>query len=306
MNQKEIKLLWGRAANRCAICKIELTQDAQAHDAAFVLGEQAHIVGEKDDAPRGKSPLTADERNSYHNIILLCPTDHTQIDKNWIDWPVEKLHVTKSIHELWVRETLGDATDARLLAKQVSVTSIIDAAVDLCRLEEWKVWTSKALAPDPHWSTDLPSMIFEFRQRVAAAIWPAEFNELRRATTTLAVLLHQAASTFMEHSDMQNDMYWPHKFYKAGGGFNPNYHEDLNKYDAWLDECFRLIKDSTRAANWFADVVRRDINPMFFAERGKFSVLEGPFMDLKYHASVPEFTQERKDELPEALFNENA
>ena len=41
---------------------------------------------------------------------------------------------------------------------------------------------------------------------------------------------------------------------------------------------------------------------MFFAERGKFVVLEGPFMDLKYQASVPEFAQERKDELPGALF----
>lgn len=301
MNQKEIKLLWGRAANRCSICRVELTQDAKAHDAAFVLGEQAHIVGEKDDASRGKSPLTLEERNSYHNIILLCPTHHTEIDKNEVDWPVEKLHLTKSKHELWVRETLGDAADTKQLAKQVAVTSIIDAAVELCRLEEWKAWTSHALAPDPHWAVDLPDMIFEFRQRAAAAIWPTEFDELRRATTTLAVLLHDAASTFMEHSNKENHMYWPHKFYKAGG-FNPNYEKDLEEYEAWLEKCFRLIKDATRAANWFADIVRRDINPMFFAERGKFVVLEGPFMDLKYHASVPEFAQERKDELPGALF----
>lgn len=305
MNQKEIKLLWGRSANRCAICRVELTQDAKAHNVAFVLGEQAHIVGEKEDAPRGNSLLTLEERNSYHNIILLCPTHHTEIDKNEGDWPVEKLHLTKSKHELWVRETLGDATDAKLLAKQVAVTSIIDAAVELCRLEEWKAWTSQALAPDPHWDRDLPDMIFEFRQRVVAAIWPPEFDELRRATTTFAVLLHDAASKFMEHSNKEKDMYRPDKFYKAGG-FNPNYSKDLKKYEAWLDECFRLVKDATRAANWFADVVRRDMNPMFFAERGKFAVLEGPFMDLKYHASVPEFTQERKDKLPNALFEREA
>jgi hypothetical protein len=301
MNQKEIKLLWGRAANRCAICRVELTQDVKAHDAAFVLGEQAHIVGEKEGAPRGKSALTEEDRNSYHNIILLCPTHHTEIDKNEADWPVEKLHLTKSKHELWVRETLGDATDTKLLAKQIAVTSTIDSAVELCRLEEWKAWTSHALAPDPHWKSDLPDMIFEFRQKVAAAIWPAEFDELRRATTTFAILLHAAATTFMEHSNEDGGMYWPHKFYKAGG-FNPNYDKDLQRYDAWLEECFKSIKDATRAANWFADVVRRDINPMFFAERGKFVVVEGPFMDLKYHASVPEFTQEKKDELPDALF----
>jgi hypothetical protein len=266
-----------------------------------VLGEQAHIVGEKDDAPRGKSPLTLEERNSYHNIILLCPTHHKEIDKCEPDWPVEKLHLTKSKHELWVRETLGDSADTKTLAKQVAVTSIIDAAVELCRLEQWKAWTSHALAADPHWDSDLPDMIFEFRQRVAAAIWPEEFDELQRATTTFAILLHDAASTFMEHSDEDNGFYWPHKFYKAGG-FNPDYDKDLQKYEAWLDECFKSIKEATRAANWFADVVRKDINPMFFAERGKFVLLEGPFTDLKYRASVPEFTEERKRELPDALF----
>ena len=306
MNQKDIKLLWGRAANRCSICRIELSQDKRSDMSSFVLGEQAHIIGEKEDAPRGKSPLSEEERSSYHNIILLCPNHHTEIDKNEADWPVEKLYFVKSSHELWVRETLGDAADARLLAKQVAVSSIIDTAVKLCRLEDWKSWTSGALAPDPQWSADLPEMLFEFRQRVAAAIWPAEFEELQRATTTLAVLLHEAASTFMNHSTYNDGIYWPHKFYKAGG-FNPNYDKDLEKYEDWLDECFRLVKDSTRAANWFADVVRRDINPMFFAERGKFVILEGPFMpDLKFHASIPEYTEEQKAELPQSLLRKGA
>ena len=43
---KDIKILWGRSGNRCAICRTQLTQDAAAVSAAFTLGEQAHIVGE--------------------------------------------------------------------------------------------------------------------------------------------------------------------------------------------------------------------------------------------------------------------
>jgi len=301
MNQKDIKLLWGRAANRCAICRIELSQDKQAITASFTLGEQAHIVGEKDDAARGKSQLTDEQRNSYHNIILLCPNHHTEIDKNEADWPVEKLHFVKSSHELWVKETLGDSADAKLLAKQVAVTSIIDSTVELCNLENWKNWTSHALAPDPRWPAELPDMIFEYRQRVAAAIWPTEFTELKRATETLAVLLHDAASTFMEHSTYESGVYWPHKFYKAGG-FNPNYNKDLERYEQWQQDCWRLVKRATCAVNWFADVVRRDINPMFFAEKGKFLVLEGPFTDLKFHASIPEFSEQEKLDLPDMLF----
>lgn len=301
MNEKDLKLLWGRAGNRCAICRIELSQDPRATTAAFTLGEQAHIVGEKQDAPRGNSPLTEGERNSYHNLVLLCPNHHTEIDKNESAWPVEKLHYAKSAHELWVRETLGDSADARLVAKQVAVASIIDAAVKLCRLEDWKAWASRALAPDPHWPVDLPDMLFEFRQRVAAAIWPGHYQELRRATTTLAVLLHNAARKFMEHPRYAGDYIWPNKFYMAPS-VNPDYHSDLQRYQKWLEDCWTLVTKATCAANWFADVVRRDINPVFFAERGKFVVVQGPFVEnCCYEASIPEFSEDEKKELPHSL-----
>ena len=304
MTEKDTKLLWGRAGNRCAMCRTELSHGNLSNTVVFNVGEQAHIVGEKDDSPRGKSILTSQERDGYPNRILLCPTHHTIIDKNEEDYPVEKLHLIKSDHELWVRETLGDSADTRLLAKQVAVTSIIDSAVELCRLQDWKLWTSGALAPDPRWDATMPEMIFEFRQRVAAAIWPEDFEELQRATITLSILLSRAKDKFMEHADYDHGILRPHKFYKEGG-FNPNYHSDLRLYQQWIDSCHRLIIESSCAANWFADVVRRDINPMFFAEKGKFVVLDGPFIpNLNYIARIPEYSTEDKNGLPESLAEE--
>lgn len=304
MNQKDIKLLWGRAANRCALCRIELSQDAEGTPVSYILGEQAHIIGEKEDAPRGKSVLSIEERNCYHNIILLCPTDHTEIDKNEADWPIERLYQKKSKHELWVRETLSDSADIFEVAKQVAVTTIIDAAVNLCELENWKVWTSWAFSSDPQWSVDLLQKIFEFRQKVSTTIWPAEYEELKRATTTFAVVLHMASQKFMEHARREDRQYRPEKFYKVG--FNPNYESDLALYEAWLQECYDLLKQATCAANWFSDVVRRDINPMFFAERGKFSIKEGLFEDFSFYVSVPEYAEEEKACLPQKLFSSSA
>lgn len=301
ISQKDIKLLWGRSGNRCAICKTLLTQDKNAVSAAYTLGEQAHIVGEKETAARGKSPLTTEERNTYHNLILLCPTHHTEIDSNEEDWPVEKLHQVKSEHELWVMETLSESVDLTKVAEAAAVTNIVDSAVELCDLENWKNWTSGALAPDPHWERNRPNRIYEFRQKVIGAIWPDGFDELRRATITLSVLLNQAAQKFMEHSDLQGDIYWPSKFYKRLD-WNPNYDSDLRLYEEWLNECHRLIQESTKSANWFADVVRRDVNPMFFSDRGKFLVEEGPFEDLSFRTSLLEFQAEEKDGLPDALF----
>ena len=236
IKQKDIKLLWGRSANRCAICRIVLTQDKNTTTSSYTLGEQAHIIGEKEDAARGKSTMPLEEKNSYHNLILLCPNHHTEIDNNEDDWPIEKLHQTKSKHELWVTETLSETIDHVKLAKQIIVSGIVDAAVTLCELDEWQNWTSFALSPEPRWAKERPDKVFQFRQRSLAAIWPKEYEDLKKATITFSVLLNQAALTFMEHSYLKDDMYWPDKFYKADR-YNPNYHRDLEEYEQWQDRC---------------------------------------------------------------------
>lgn len=88
------------------MCKLELSDDVEFGSAHYLIGEQAHIVAEHSDGPRGVSVLTLKERNSYHNLILLCPTHHAMVDKNEQDYPIEKLHVIKSQHELWVQQKL--------------------------------------------------------------------------------------------------------------------------------------------------------------------------------------------------------
>jgi hypothetical protein len=300
IKSKDIKILWGRSGNRCAICRTQLTQNASADSVAFTLGEQAHIVGEKDDAPRGKSPLSADERDSYHNLILLCPNHHTTIDKNEADWPIERLHLRKSTHELWVTETLSETIDHVKLANQAALGAIIDSAVEYCNLEKWHGWTSFALSPNQRWPKARPDAIWEFRQKVIAAIWPPGYEELQRATVTFSILIHQAAQEFMEHSEQAGDSYVADRFYKRPA-FNPNYDKQLDEFEEWQACCYKLLKNATKAANWFADVVRRDINPMFFATQGKFLIMEGPFMDFSFRTSLLEFTEEEKANLPNAL-----
>lgn len=302
INQKNIKLLWGRSGNRCAICRIILTQDKTAASASFTLGEQAHIIGEKDDAARGRSILTEKERNSYHNLILLCPNHHTEIDSNEAEWPVEKLHQIKLEHELWVTETLSETINHFKIAKDTATSSIIDAAVTLCRLDEWRNWTSFALAADPQWPKELPDEIWKFWQKVVAAIWPEEFDELKRASQTLSILLHRAAQKFREHSERHGEILYPHKFYKSLG-WNENYDRDGKIYDNWIDDCHNLIREATKAANWFADSVRKEINPMFFAEKGKFLIEHGPFVDLSFHTELLEYSEDEKSNLPNSLQN---
>lgn len=98
MRELDIKLLWGRSGNRCAVCKLELSPNGDK----YTLGEMAHIVARSVDGPRGDEDLPPDERDKYSNLILLCPTHHCEIDKDPDTWSGSKLLTQKSKHEQWV------------------------------------------------------------------------------------------------------------------------------------------------------------------------------------------------------------
>ncbi len=180
------------------------------------------------------------------------------------------------------------------------VTHIIDATVEICKFSTWKDWTSWALSSVPQWDADFPLQLFEHLQKVRAAIWPDELEELKNASLTLAILLHLAAEEFLKHCKRDGDCLHVVQFYKEYG-FNENYDRDVKLYEAWLDQCYYWVTEATKAANWFADIVRRDVNPLFFVENGKFGLLQGPFEDFKYYFTVPEFSDDEKQKLPSSL-----
>lgn len=99
ITQETLKILWGRCGNRCAICKKTVTESTQA-SGSYIIGENAHIEGEKSTAARYREDMTDNERNAYENLVVLCPTCHTRIDKTEIaDFPTSKLQEMKQIHE---------------------------------------------------------------------------------------------------------------------------------------------------------------------------------------------------------------
>jgi hypothetical protein len=301
MTQKDIKLLWGRAGNRCSMCRYELSHETPSSH-KYLLGEQAHIIGESESAPRGESPLSREQRNSYHNLILLCPNHHTEIDKNVNEWPVEKLHQAKSQHELWVSETLSSQSDVTAQAHQIIASSIIDKIVTACRLDEWEGWTSFALSPEQQWTNGMNHELYQLVKDTQKTLWPDELDELKRACLTLSQAAYRASETFWSNAELHDGIWYSIRFYKEPPN-NPNYQSDLAEFERWQDECYQWVRDATKAANWFADMVRRDVNPLFFAEHSKLSIEEGPFADFKYRCRIPEFTEAEKLAMPNALIS---
>ena len=106
---KTNRMLWGRAASRCSLpeCRRELVLDSIDTDDPSLVGEAAHIVAEQPDGPRGQSILTAEQRNTYANLILLCNVHHKQVDDQVNHFTVERLASIKTDHENWVRSSLA-------------------------------------------------------------------------------------------------------------------------------------------------------------------------------------------------------
>ena len=99
--EKTLKLLFGSCGNQCAEpnCPNEIIAAGTPHSDAAVIGQICHIYAAADDGPRGKTGLTATERNAENNLILLCGYHHPIVDKQWETYPAETLKSWKKSHE---------------------------------------------------------------------------------------------------------------------------------------------------------------------------------------------------------------
>lgn len=106
---KTIKLLYANAAGRCSKCHrpIIIGENKSAQ-----IGQIAHIYpfGELN-SPRyfeiQQDKFSKELKNDESNLILLCPSCHSEIDTIPEKFPAKKLIQMKREHEEWVSECLS-------------------------------------------------------------------------------------------------------------------------------------------------------------------------------------------------------
>ena len=105
-----LKLLWGRAAGRCAMpdCRVELFVTEDNYDPVCVIGEMGHIAASSDAGPRANVEIDLRIRDKYENLILLCRNCHRKVDTLKQRYPHERLLEIKASHEAWVRTALPE------------------------------------------------------------------------------------------------------------------------------------------------------------------------------------------------------
>jgi hypothetical protein len=113
------KIVWSKAAGICAFpgCRKHLVVEAAAGDPSATVGELAHIVAHSGEGPRAEYSPPGGQIDGEQNLILMCPSDHTAIDKHPKTWTVETLVGIKEIHERWVRESLSTMSRTPIRAR---------------------------------------------------------------------------------------------------------------------------------------------------------------------------------------------
>lgn len=128
--QLDMKVLWGKSGCMCALCRTPIVEKS-SENYEYPIGEMAHIEGENIGSARYNHAMSDIQRNSFNNLLLLCPTCHTRIDKNPVDFSVEKLMELKHAHEKWVIDTLQlsmikiDFSELDVICKYLKSTSIM-------------------------------------------------------------------------------------------------------------------------------------------------------------------------------------
>lgn len=106
---RDLKLLFGKSGKLCANpkCRKELIiEKTNVGDNESIVGQMAHIKGDKPNSKRYDSTMSKKERNGYENLILLCSICHKMIDNQDKKYTVEKLHEMKKEHESWMSQKL--------------------------------------------------------------------------------------------------------------------------------------------------------------------------------------------------------
>ncbi|MES1213489.1 MAG: HNH endonuclease signature motif containing protein [Singulisphaera sp.] len=195
IQEADIKRLWGKAAGRCSHpqcgtdCLPFLTVERPT-----VVGEMAHVIAKSTGGPRGSDTAGSD---AYANLILLCPTHHTLVDKAPPGMFTEQMLLQwKATHEARVEESLR----APVFADWASLISFVRPLL-IANHACWKTYgpESKEARSNPN---STAALIWKFRKLSLIVPNNRKIVSAVRANSALFVSnSYAAACDFVEHAE---------------------------------------------------------------------------------------------------------
>ena len=294
-------MLWGRSGNRCAFpeCKIELAADATQTDDEALIGDICHIVARSTDGPRGNSPLGAEQRDKYSNLLLLCKNHHKVIDSQPGKYGVEDLQEMKKTHEIRIRTQLKDFDDQERQDNEI-YASYIEEWSSQVRLAEWKDWGLGILSRDqPEMESALDDSLEHTRAWLLSRIWPRRHATLERAFENFRCVLSDFQETFRKYAERDGTNKITRKIYNIDTWDPELYDRMYQEYDRHVGLTGDLFLELTRAANHVCDCVRASLDPTFRFSDGVLLAQTGITTSLKSSVFRPEY---KRNEIESGLY----
>ncbi len=301
ISEKDLKLLWSRSGGMCAFpgCRQRLTVDISTGYKSHVIGEQAHIVARSEYGPRGSSRFTPEERDSYANLILLCPTHHSLIDMNVDDFPPERLYKMKIDHESWILETLSLSEIAENTS-DIIYANIVDSFTRCLMIESWTNWTSELLFVSPSLPLETVELYRDLNEKFDKALWPQKHEALEIALKNGLERYANMLEVVLKHMSDDGNRLIEDRFYTKSRN-SETYLALKDEYCHWLLESESKTIELAKAVNWVAEEVRRFLNPRYFVSEGKFSLrMYSDALSTDYKYTIPEYNKEEKEEMIES------
>lgn len=107
------KLLF-ESGGLCSLCCSNIYYDCFSRT-QIQFGEYAHMIADSPEGPRGNE-RSEELASDIDNIILLCPSCHSKVDKKPLLYPIEYLYKLRDSHLKLVREMLGSLCNPKALA----------------------------------------------------------------------------------------------------------------------------------------------------------------------------------------------
>lgn len=218
--EKDIKILWGRAAGICSNpeCRKKLTATG-ADGKSFLTGEMAHQIAQSPSGPRG---IEGGGDDTYDNLILLCPTCHRTIDKAPEGtFPVEILREWKTIHEDWVDSWASEGT----------YTTGLEVAEEIRRLLIENRTHFEEYGPKSRTAAENPAS-------TAQAIWVARKLDTLLPNNRRIVSLMERYTKIMSKAAVDS---FP-RFKMHAQAFEENQYERVDTYPLFPDDFAEAIK----------------------------------------------------------------
>ncbi|MBQ1028940.1 hypothetical protein KBX26_02820 [Micromonospora sp. C97] len=282
------KLLWGRAGDCCAWqgCNQSLTAIAGDEEAGalatqgLILGEEAHIRSSKAGGPRHDPAYPEDQLDNYVNLILLCPTHHTIIDKEGgRGWPIDQILAIKEAHELQVRQSrgFGDQRRQKLEEQIFAQLAVWEHKLGIDDEGEWTNLTFGLNQAIPSMHADRLERLLGLGSWLLSRSWSPELPRVRIAFDRHFAVVQVLLSAITEEIFEKVNSHWRlARPYKHLGNWDAaEYERLLRETNVNATAIWYLTCELSRSANLVIDAVREELDPLYRLDKGMVLTRDG-------------------------------